>query len=342
MQLDTTVQMCGKMRIYGAGGFGINIASLFDRSPDNQEPGYATAHPVYVDTSRSNLKADLNDEHIFILDGVDGSGKIRRENHAQIGKSIKNLLQAHKPENFNVVIFSASGGSGSVFGPLIIKELLEQNLPVVAIIVGSDESAITAENTHNTLKSLESIAELAKLPVVMFYEHNDRGVKRSEVDEAVIQAVGRLSMLASRQNVGLDTRDITNWAQFTRPVPGVRPRLALLGIYDNNDDVDNIDRPIAIASLYRTSDDDKINVVPDYHCEGYPSLPPGDPVSTGRTDGTTAFKVLHYVVTIDGVQVIAKKVGEKVRAINEHRNARVDHDSIVSDRDAVSADGLIL
>lgn len=327
-QHSGTVLEQGSVRLYGCGGAGINMASKFDNSSKNPEPGYATAHPVYVDTSRSNLKPSMTQEYFAILEGVDGSGKVRRENHEAIGKSVKNILQTHKPMDFNIVIFSASGGSGSVFGPLIVKELLTRGLPVVAVVIGSDESAITAQNSLNTIKSLESIAEQVNLPVVAYYDHNDRDVKRSEVDAQAHRTIAMLCVLASRQNNELDSRDITNFLQYTRTT-NVRARLALLAVYRNNEDAEDTSRPVSIASLYPNPDADKLKVIPDYHCEGYPAKLSDE------------FKAVHYVITIDGVQVIAAKLNEKVKDIDAERMARVDHKSIVSDSER-TADGLVL
>lgn len=329
MHHSGTVLEQGNIRLYGCGGAGINLASKFDNSSHNPEKGYAIANPVYVDTSRSNLKPSMTEEYFAILEGVDGSGKVRRENHEQIGKSVKSILQTHKPQDFNIVIFSASGGSGSVFGPLIVKELLSRNLPVVAIVIGSDESAITAQNSLNTIKSLESIAESVGLPVIAYYDHNDRDVKRSEVDASAVRTIAKLAVLASRQNSELDSRDISNFLQYTR-VTNVRARLALLAVYNNNRDAEDTSKPVSIASLYSSPDADKLAVIPDYHCEGYPVHL--------QEDG---FQSIHYVITIDGVQTIANSLNEKVKSIDAERNSRVDHKSIVADAERTS-DGLVL
>lgn len=98
--------------------------------------GFAAIDPAFIDTSRSNLTPEIPEEKIYILDNTDGSGKVRRENHAQISSSIKHILQSQQPGEFNIVVFSASGGSGSVLGPLIVSELLARGLPVVVLTAG--------------------------------------------------------------------------------------------------------------------------------------------------------------------------------------------------------------
>ena len=103
-----TSSVKGTLRLYGAGGAGINCISIFnDVKPDL---GAASILTTYIDTSRSNLKPEFKEDDCFLLKGVDGSGKIRRENHKEISESIKKILLDHKPGDFNIVVSSASGG----------------------------------------------------------------------------------------------------------------------------------------------------------------------------------------------------------------------------------------
>ncbi len=319
----------GNIRLYGCGGFGINIMSHFDSAAGNAEVGHSIPHPVYIDTSRSNLKSSLNDEHISILEGVDGSGKVRRENHEEIAKNIRAMLQKHQPMDFNIVAFSASGGSGSVFGPLLMAELLTRGLPVVAVVVGSDESNITAQNTLNTLKSLEAIATKADLPAVVFYEHNEPTIKRSEIDSACRHTIAALSILCSKHNAELDSKDIQNWVQFNRST-SVRARLALLEVYRSNEEAEQAQEPIAIASLYDSTDATPVAAVPEYSCVGYPS------------QAIPKMTVIHYVINVAGVPIISKKCQQRINDLDQARKSRVDHATIVSDADEVTRDGLVL
>lgn len=319
----------GNLRIYGCGGAGINIATRYEKSADNPEAGFATGHPVYLDTSRSNVTDQLDESRFMILEGLDGSGKVRRENHEAISKSVKSILQQHKPLDFNVVIFSASGGSGSVFGPLVVSELLSRNLPVIAIVIGSSESAITAQNSLNTIKSLEAIAERNKLPVVMYYDHNSPSVKRSEVDRNIATVIGLVSALVSRQNRELDTMDLLNWLHFSKH-SSVRARLAVLTTHLNNEEVADAKNPIAIASLYNNPDIDPIEIRPDYHCAGY------------RIHPSEHFEAVHFAISVDKVQDVAKELQATVDELDNQRRSRVDHNSLVNNSDDVTDSGLVL
>jgi hypothetical protein len=322
----------GKLRIYGCGGAGINLSSRYENS--TIEPGVAQTAPVYVDTSRSNLvKANVDQSaNSYILDGMDGSGKVRRENYAEISKSVKQLLQKYPTQDLNVVVFSASGGSGSVAGPLIVGELLERKLPTVAVVIGSHEAAITAQNTVNTLKSLEAIAKKTNLPVVMHYEVNSPGVKRSDIDEACHRVIGGLAYLASGENGELDTRDLLNFLQFSR-VTTVEPGLATLEFYVKGEDASQVENPIATASLYRDPDERDLTSVPEYQTEGYP---------TEQVEILKSTPGIHYVIANNEISVIYKHAANVLDGIQERHASRIKHDSFLTNKDDVTTDGLVL
>lgn len=98
----------GKLTIYGCGGAGVNATLNFDSG--KVEPGQAEIKCGYVDTSRSNLRAGISEDQVYILPNVDGSGKVRAENHVEIANTIKQILVQIEPGDFNVCVFSASGG----------------------------------------------------------------------------------------------------------------------------------------------------------------------------------------------------------------------------------------
>ena len=316
----------GKIRIYGCGGAGINIASAFQGA---NEEGVATPVVSYIDTSRSNLTVNTPDEACYILKDLDGSGKIRAENHVQISNEIKSILLGHKPLDFNVVVFSCSGGSGSVIGPLLVAELLARDEAVVCVVVGSDESSITANNTLKTLKSLEAIARRSEKPVVMNYNHNSRGTPRSAQDAAMQYVVACLSLLCYKNIAEMDTKDVSNFLRFDRTT-SVPAQLALLEIVKHADDIDPRSTPISIASIMQSADEPGINIVPEYHCAGYAKLP------------MSGVSSLHYVISVEPVNKIAGMLSDTLRGLDEVRQSRVATTSIVGKDDVAHGTGLIL
>lgn len=195
-------------------------------------------------------------------------------------------------------------------------------------MVGSDESVITANNTLNTIKSLDAIAKRVDNPVVMYYEHNDRDRKRSDVDIQIRLAISTLTVLANRQNREIDTKDLFNWANFSKTTT-VSPQLAQLEVFTTSEDADQVNDPISIASIYADEDVRPINAVPEYHAAGYLSEP------------SEQFEQLHYVISIDGMPNIVSNIKKTLEQYHAQRDSRAKQGSILGDDDTTTDDGLV-
>jgi hypothetical protein len=271
---------------------------------------------------------DAND--VYVLDNLDGSGKKRDENHVEISNIIKEILVKHKPLDFNVVVFSLSGGSGSVIGPLLVSELLGRNIPVIAICVGTDESVLTANNTLKSLKSLEAIAKRNNKALNFIYQHNDRGIPRSKADNAIEGYLSGFRFLVSGKNEELDSQDLINWLDFTKTT-SLTPQLGLLEVYSEGEHVSTRhSNPVSVASLYSDHDTHGLLVVPEYHCAGYTDL------SSGKVDQ------LHFVIDVQSVPQIAKNIEKTLSSQKEVAESRPSHGTLVSSKDKVEDSGLVL
>lgn len=334
--IDTTEvkppQSTTGLRIYGAGGTGINLA----RQLGKQESSAALAgvEPVLVDTSTSNLRTGSDGIPTFLIKDVDGSGKVRRENSGAISENIGNLLLEHGPLGLNLVIFSASGGSGSVFGPLIVQELLKRDAPVIAVVVGSFESAICATNSLNTLKSLDSIVQRTNKPLVFWYANNGLDAPKSETDRLVQEFVFGVRVLASGQNDGLDTQDIRNFLRFDR-VSRAQPQLAQIDLFAGRDlsafEEAGVVHPITLLSIFADRESLPIQIGQEYLAEGY------------RPDSVEGIpEELHFVVYADEVKNVVKYMDQRVQAYEEKAASRQSAYRVLSSDDSVDESGLIL
>ena len=324
-----------KVRIYACGGAGITLGGRFDQ---REEVGaLAGTETTYVDTSRSNLPETLRDDtNVFILKGLDGSGKIRSENSAPIVKSIGELVLAHRPQAFNVVVFSASGGSGSVFGPLLVKHLLENDHPVVAVVIGTLESAITANNTLKTLKTLDNICSQAQAPLVMHYQQNPLDAPRGEIDQDIIATVQMLLLLASGRNNGLDTRDVRNFLRYDLAV-GAPPSLASLEVFHGNEPEQfaeaGIRHIVSLASVHDRQAFTPLPVKSAYHCEGFRLA---DDTLDEQVPGD-----IHFVIHTDDIEAIVenvRRVDDEYEELRKLASAPVK----ISQRGEADDNGLIL
>lgn len=320
--------MSKKVRLYGCGGCGVNLAAHY--ATRKAESGCAELLPALIDTSRSNLNGrDLDQVDTFLVDGLDGSGKIRSENQPEIAERIKQILVEVEPTDFNIVVFSASGGSGSVIGPLLLKELNARGLGSVAIVVGGDESVISAENTLKTLQSLELISNRTKRPVIMSYEQNSPNRKRSEVDRDVFTAVSCLSILASGQNQELDGKDIDHWLNYTK-VNGAPSQLSTVTITSKPDQVSQLPGILSVASIYSNPDQQHLQTSADYHTDGYADLTHID------------VEEIHFAIGVNDVAKVSSDIKGRVGKMLEARDARVSGNSLLDGVNTSGDDDLVV
>lgn len=330
-------KVVGNISLYGCGGAGINIAHMFERFNGSKvADGFAIIKPYYIDTSKANLQSldgGFSEENSYLFDKIDGSGKIRRENAEQITKGILDILVKNQPGDLNIVVSSASGGSGSVIAPSLVSELIKQNLNVIVLCIGSSDSIIEITNTVNTLKSYESIAKLRKKPVVMLYSQNTKGVKPEEINQRFFNHIVQLSALFSRQNAGLDSADLRNWLDYTK-YTSIDPKLMALDFitgYINNDEV--MGDVVSIASLARRGYDTSPGITVDYRCYG---------IIPDEVKEIQIQESLHYSI-LDG---IISKYFDELSSTKEQlimrQNSRQASDPLFASSDVVENNGLIL
>lgn len=319
----------GMVRMYATGGGGINLASSWAGNVA-PEPGVAEVLPAYIDTSRTNVIEGIDESNSYILPDLDGSGGLRRENHEPIAREIPRILIKFPPTDFNIVVFTGAGGSGSVAGPMLIAELLERNQNVIGVVIGSEESAIRSRNTFNTLKSLDNLAHSKGKPITIFYARNSRDVKRSEIDRQAKHVLVAINYLASRQNRELDTKDIAHFINYHK-VTSVTPQLSLLNVYTAIEDVEQYARnAFSMASLLKELDDPQPDLHPAYSCTGY------------YRPGVKNPNNLFFTIETEGLSPILNHLQKLAKSVDEHDRARQDGPRFVGENDQVSSTGLIL
>jgi len=200
------------VHIYGCGGCGTNLINKIRSFLPND------IFCRIVDTSKSNLTGA--EGHVDIIDGS-GSGKVRAANLERINKFISSeMFTKEIPGEINIVVFSLSGGSGSIAGPLLIKELHRRNKTVVAVVITDTSSQLDTENTSKTFQSLQNICEHDKiyLPVMVF----DNEHRRSVVDDTIKHRLVHLCDMLRTNIFELDKSDKINWLRPDKAI-GVAP-----------------------------------------------------------------------------------------------------------------------
>ena len=217
-------QKQGKLIVHACGGAGINISNNVISQVSELGKGYAVMEFNYLDTSNSNLLQHNNDAFFKVNTSdfgkdIDGSGGERATNSAAIITSVKDYLNDNnitesKVGEYHLVVFSASGGSGSVIGPVLINNLLSRDIPTIALVVSDSSNALNAVNTMNTLATLDNMAKRSNKALSILYANNHTmdmdslSSGQELVDEAVYTSVKILSLFLSGNNKFLDSQDM--------------------------------------------------------------------------------------------------------------------------------------
>lgn len=309
------------VRIYGCGGAGVNIGDWLSTSLEgvntNNLPDISVSA---IDTSLSNIK-HLNNEpkDVFIVKDkhgnvLDGAGQNRREIHPHVVAAIPKILLDIPPLDFNIVVFPAAGGSGSVISGEIIAELLKRDEKVIALIIGASDTTRNAENSLNVLRGLENISVKCDKPVVARYYENGTDGTRAEVDRKVTADLILLLTLLSGNNGELDTRDLYNWLNYPK-VTSFKPHLSLMAISPALTSEEIEDNVVAVATLAKVSDDTRIkDVVVDYQTVGF--------LSGEVEEDILAMLPTHFIITSSGVAEIALRHAGYIKEAEKKRNAR--------------------
>lgn len=288
------------LRAYGCGGMGTNLVKAYQAEGKSD----SLIDGAYIDTSGSNLSEE-NRKQAYLVNDLDGSGKKRDLNVEPIRKHIGPMLTSFPPDDVNLVVFSASGGSGSVIGPLLVDELLSRNRLVIPVVLGDTDSMIAASNTYKTIQTLSALSSKHKKPISIIYREMAVGSLRVEVDQSFHQSILALSWivaLTNTQNSEVDTMDVTNWLNYQRVTPH-EPGLGLINIASANDKLDEQYDALSVFSIYGSPSDAHGEVHAAYRATGYVGHEMGSP--------------LHFLITQAGLNAIADGLKRKLDEYDE-------------------------
>lgn len=320
-------------RIYACGGGAIKITS--DMVDYTDVPGFSDTKVSRLDTSDKNLTANMPRSSVFLLEGADGSGKQRDYNIKPVMASMDKILAQHQPEDYNIVLFTAGGGSGSVIGPVLVGELLKRKAPVVALVIGSIGDETQAQNSVNTLKSLAGIQAANKRPVVITYFEVNQHNSQADVDKQVRGMLPSLLNLLDSNNTIIDNKDIVNFLDWTNVRKEIPAQLVSMEVFigDELKDITGT-APITMASIYPNGDRDYLPVTPAYSTDGVRSeLPPDNPYR----DAT-----LHYVIHATPIKPAFDALEDTLRRIKDNQRSQHVVGSILGDDDTTEHNGMVL
>lgn len=329
-----------QVKIFACGGSAINIVAELENLRTSTEPGFANLVPCYIDTSRSNLASKrIADEHVYLFEGTDGSGKVRSTNYEAIVKNALAILQKFKPSAFNIILHSGGGGSGSTIGPVLASELKARGERVIVIVVGSTDTRIEIENTLKTLKSYESIAMMRKSPVVMHYVENSKTNSRFAVNSQVKHAISLLLGLFSGQNAELDTADLSNWLEYLG-FSGGSAQLSSLNFITDQKDMEKIGHVTSVATLAALDMNTRMDVTPAYQCVGY--VPDNWKMGTPNSLQLIAETPIHYAISTDFITRASGALSAMLKEVDASFASQIARTSILDRADQATDMGLVL
>lgn len=314
--------------VYACGGAATNILKKLPVEPGE---GMAELKRYFIDTSNSNMRnSNINAEEVFLFEGVDGSGKVRSENHDLISKNTLKILQDFKPTTFSVVTHSASGGSGAIIGGSLVAELKKRGEQVVVILIGSTNSQIEIENTLKTLKSYDAIADKSNSPVVVHYLENSAEHSRSSIDSAATRALFALLALFSGENDELDTADLRNWMKHSK----LRNELVSLHFCMSDEAYQAAGTVVTVATLAKHDSNTALSPLPAYQAVGFVA---------GLGDSSfIGDEPIHFTISSDLITTSAKALNAKLKESDARLNSSVRRESLVDRHDNQTDSGIIL
>ena len=324
--------MSNVANIYNCGGAGLNIGNHFVKYNNKKDPGFAEIKTFFIDTSKSNIAPSIPAEQVYLVDGLDGSGKKRDTNYTALSECSKEILHQFKPADVNIVIHSTSGGSGSVLGPILVSELLSREALTIVILIGGTSSKIETENTLKTLKSYEMISHKRKMPVVAAYKENSALKPRGVVDAEIQTTIVILAAIFSGNNKELDASDLKNFINYNN-VTSFTPKLALLDFF-SKDIV--LGKGQSLASLVTLVDEKTSSDVPmpvEYQAVGF--LP------EVTKEAVSVELPIHACVITGYFNAVADGLDAKLAEYDEARKVVVEKSIVKMDADHTE-EGLIL
>lgn len=321
-----------KLNIYCCGGAGTNLGAQFTQYSKKQAPGFAEIETYFIDTSKSNMNPSITADNIYLVDDLDGSGKKRDTNYVVLSERAKEILHRFKPGDINIILHSASGGSGSVIGPILTSELLSRGILVLVVMVGSTGSRKETENTLKTLQSYEMISSKREMPLVAFYRENSRDKPRGHVDSEIHTAVVMLAAIFSGANRELDTADLRNFINYNK-VTSYSPKLSFLDFFSGEVMLEKGQSLVSLVSLVDDKTTSDISIPVEYQTVGF--------ISDATMKLITIPLPIHACVIAGYFNQAVHKLDEKLKMFDEARSVVVEKSIVKSNTDSTH-EGLIL
>lgn len=210
---------------------------------------------------------------------------------------------------------------------------MKRNENVIVILIGAKDTRLLINNTLNTLKSYENISQRNGKTLVMKYLQNESSAKRHKVDEEIRFLISGLCMLFSGQNKGLDSKDLEHWINFNK-VTTYEPQMVSLETVESLEDIQSGGNIVSVATVAPIDGDTDLSRPVEVQFIGYVPEDMPEP-SKNRLP-------IHFVTT-DGIfEEVGTQLKDALEELNARAKARVKRESLLTEDDQETDNGLIL
>lgn len=310
--------------VIGCGGFGANRVKALAAEDKGNEVQY-----MVVDSSGSNL-LDVVDDKLVVLrvPNLDGAGKERKAAYKEAAPFIPQILPKIPSSRVTILVYSTSGGTGSVVGPLLNHQLQARGNVVINVCLATTYSLDESRNTINTLDTLGNMAISAGVPVHVMLEEDKTNAQRKEMDEGIRHHIMQAIRIGRHEYDGLDTADIANWLNHHRN--GVPAGLTLIERFDDLETMAKMDGAINLLSLVT----DASVALPDIGVLNN---------AMGVVDGSEKSPQpdMHFITTMKGMDAFRRLLQERVKQF-ETRLTSLTGGAVFGKVENADGDGFVL
>lgn len=286
-----------------AGGAAVNVG--VDLINNTHTVPNKNAKFVAMDSSDANETSDLFEiVRMPSATGPDklarGSGKVRKLNNPQAEKFVETFFSIHKPSDFNVVVCSTSGGTGSMLAQVAYIWLIKHGHNAVLAFFSEHTSQVEMENSINTKRGYGAQVgkKFLNTPVVYLECVNKPGMTRGEVNKAMVQELDYLSLFLTTTNEEVDYQDIANLLNYSKHF-NVPASMSRITFHDQDSARAYTGKPpVAVCSLFENRND----VIPLFEGCVYRSTGVYNPVNNPPKNVTELHMALDHGETIASIK----------------------------------------
>lgn len=314
---NQAISTAENISIFGLGGGSVKTLRKFN---------YGVTH---IDTSNSEEELMHDDSNLLLVNTSHeggGSGGNSANTIAEIADQIPLMIgRDFSLNNINVLVYSASGGSGRAIAHVLLEQMLQAGVSVAVFLTYTTNDLNRASNVAKSIAGLNHLAAVYKQNIAVHAFDTTEGF--AETDARLLRSLTLFLGIYSNTIRSLDYMDRKS-ALNPSCMPGYDEHGLLAGECFLDANWSGEGSPICITTLARVGKDDNIGSGAAYIFSG---ILPDEFESTNEGDDEPTISVLYSAGIIPAIQTEANgKIAEfKRKTISVGR--AVSNEAIVID-----------